>query len=603
MYQELFERWVTDLTVTPNRELKGKCPFHDDQNPSWTGSPITGLWHCFGCDAKGNAKQFAKRVGEEWHDPRRKAYNKNPWTESQIVATYDYHDKQGNLIYQSVRFDPKDFRQRRPDGKGGWINNLQGVDRVLYGLHILPDDAPICFVEGEKDADNLRANKYHATTIAGGVNGILTLQMLMPLEKKHIIIFPDNDAPGKEFSKKVAALLAPIVADIRIVDLPVPSKEDISWWFEQGYTPAELDQIIAATSRYGQSWQPVLRPFTAIEERTVPWLWYPYLPIGRLTILEGDPGQGKTWFSLAIATCVSLGSWLEVNAGEENHIEPAGVVYLSCEDDAEDTTKKRLRVLQADQSRIFEFIGKARLSDSNTSDVTLKDLALIRQAIKDTRAKLLIIDPIQGYLPRGTDMNKAEQIRPLLRTLQRVAKEEAISVLIVRHLAKGSKDRALYKGLGSIDFTAAARSVLLCAERKELEEWTAPQDGSKPTLLRRRFAVAQVKNNLTARGLAIEFELQKDSFLWIGMADLTADQLIAPVTMSIGEESATQEAKKFLLSFLHTAGYSVRIIQAEAKKAGIDQAALMRAKSALAIELRQDTDGWSWWLPEKYTTH
>ena len=348
-----------------------------------------------------------------------------------------------------------------------------------------------------------------------------------------------------------------------------------------------------------KTWQPVLRPFTAIEERTVMWLWHPYLPMGRLTILEGDPGQGKTWFALALATCVSLGAWLDVG-GEANQSQPAGVVYLSCEDDAEDTTKKRLRLLQADQSRIYELVGKARSSDRHAVNLTLKDILVIRQAVKDAQAKLLVIDPIQGYLPQGIDMNRAEHIRPLLMTLQRIAKEEQLAVLLVRHLAKGSKERALYKGLGSIDFTAAARSVLLCAERKELEEWTSPDDGSKPVLMRRRFAVAQVKNNLAARGPAVEFELRRDSFLWVGTADVTADQLLAPVSIAADEEAAIQEAKKFLLYLLQGPGEQVGTILKEAKRAGIEQSAIIRAKLALAVEVRQGEDGWSWWLPGKY---
>ena len=373
-------------------------------------------------------------------------------------------------------------------------------------------------------------------------------------------------------------------------------------------TAPDVQRMLAAalglTPAGAPAWEPVLRPFTMIAECKVPWLWYPYLPLGRLTILEGDPGQGKTWFALAMATCVSQGSWLEIDGEEENHREPAGVVYLSCEDDPEDTTKKRLRVLQADQSRIFELIGKARMRDRVVATLTLKDIPILKQAVKDTKAKLLVVDPIQGYLAPGTDMNRAEQVRPLLAALQRLAKEEEVAVLLVRHLAKGTAERAVYKGLGSIDFIAAARSVLLCAEQKELAEWTAPTDGSKPMLVRRTFAVAQVKNNLTACGPAVQFELRRDSFLWLGTVDLTADQLLAPVVLTGIGDSSLQEAKKFSLYTLQNGiGRPVTEIRAEAKKAGISWDALVGAKAALSIESRLEGDIWHWVLPEKYITH
>lgn len=352
------------------------------------------------------------------------------------------------------------------------------------------------------------------------------------------------------------------------------------------------------------AWEPVLRSFADIEEKKVPWLWFPFIPLGRLTILEGDPGQGKSWFSLAVATCVSLGSWLELMPDEENWSKPSGVVYVTCEDDPEDTIKKRLRILQASQAQIHHLTGKAKLN-SPVLNVTLADLPILAQAIDATQAKLLIIDPIQAYLPNGADMNKAEQIRPLLSKLQRLASEKNVAILIVRHLAKGSKDRALYKGMGSIDFTAAARSVLVCAERKELEEFSQPHDGSKPQLLKRRFAVAQVKNNISARGPAVEFELARDSFLWVGTADISADQLLAPSmggVSSIGTGSV-QEAKTFLLTVLNGGNSDVAAVKKQARQAGIDPGALSAAKIELKIETRSDESGWSWFLPGKYQAH
>lgn len=361
----------------------------------------------------------------------------------------------------------------------------------------------------------------------------------------------------------------------------------------KGLAPeATLTPVPKTEPRTAPSWLPVLRTFSDIEERRVPWLWSPYIPLGRITMLEGDPGQGKSWFSLAIATCVSLGRWMDVGAGE-NLTAPSHVLYVTCEDDPEDTIKKRLRILQANQDHIHYLDGKKKQGSDTTINVTLADLPLLSSAIDHTHAKLVVIDPVQAYLPNGVDMSKAEQVRPMLRALQRLALEKQCAVILLRHLAKGSKDRALYKGMGSIDFTAAARSVLVCAERPELAEKTG-------THFRRRFAVAQVKNNIAPQGQTLEFELQPDLFFWLGTIDLSAEQLLTPES---GATQQIQEAKTFLLNTLHSGSLEAQEILKKSRHAGIENKILMEAKAQLSIEARQDVSGWTWFLPGKYLAH
>ena len=188
-------------------------------------------------------------------------------------------------------------------------------------------------------------------------------------------------------------------------------------------------------------------------------------------------------------------------------------------------------------------------------------------------------------------MNKAEQIRPVLAALQRMASEQQCAVLLVRHLSKGNQEKALYRGMGSIDFSASARSVLLCAEQKQEE---SPEN----VLFRRRIAVAQVKNNLAPRGKAIEFELQKDVFMWVGPSDITVDELLSQTARKPGLE---EEARRFLLSILQSEGMNPVVVQKEARKAGITKESMEKAKAALNIELiNSDDGGWVWNLPQKY---
>lgn len=155
-YFSLFNTHIDKLSEHGD-EIRGCCPFHEDHNPSWSGNRITGLWRCFGCGAHGNASQFAARVGE-------KVEMDNGHQQRKIVATYDYRDENNTLLFQVIRFNPKGFAQRRPDGNSGWVYNLNGVQRVLYCLPETLKAETVYIVEGEKDADRLWSLGIPATT-------------------------------------------------------------------------------------------------------------------------------------------------------------------------------------------------------------------------------------------------------------------------------------------------------------------------------------------------------------------------------------------------------------------------------------------------------
>jgi putative DNA primase/helicase len=165
-----------------------------------------------------------------------------------IVETYPYRDEQDNLLFEVVRFEPKDFRQRRPDGNGGWSWKLDGVRRVLYRLSELlrADPAePVLIVEGEKDAERLRALGFVATTNAGGT-GKWRREYGEYLCGRHVVVLPDNDQPGRTHAAKVARLLAGNATTIKVAELPgLPEKGDVSDWLAAGGTADELRRLIA----------------------------------------------------------------------------------------------------------------------------------------------------------------------------------------------------------------------------------------------------------------------------------------------------------------------------------------------------------------------
>ena len=214
------------------------CPTHEDRNPSLSIREADGkiLVHCHaGCEQRDVIDELTLRGlwKSEKRDPPRR-----------IVATYDYTDQDGEILYQMVRFEPKDFRQRRPDGRGGWTWKKH-PRQVLYRLpEVL--EAPIVFaVEGEKDAEKLRAHGFVATTNAGGAKAPWLPQYTETLAGREVVIIPDDDPPGWERAEHVArALLGHASRIVILHDIHQHGAKDVSEWFERGHSECELIAIL-----------------------------------------------------------------------------------------------------------------------------------------------------------------------------------------------------------------------------------------------------------------------------------------------------------------------------------------------------------------------
>ncbi len=228
------------------------CPAHEDRNRSLSvraSEDGTILLKCHaGCNVKAVVEALNLTMADLFPDTGPKT------TRGAIVKTYDYADEDGRLLYQAVRFEPKKFRQRRPDGKGGWVWDLKGVRRVLYQLPNIvaaPADQAVFVVEGEKDADRLAEENQLATTCAMGA-GKWRDEYNDSLAGRPVIVIPDNDQPGREHAEQVAQSLRGIAASVKVVELPgLPPKGDVSDWLESGHTGSELWGLIEATPAMG----------------------------------------------------------------------------------------------------------------------------------------------------------------------------------------------------------------------------------------------------------------------------------------------------------------------------------------------------------------
>ena len=315
-----------------------------------------------------------------------------------------------------------------------------------------------------------------------------------------------------------------------------------------------------------------------VVSKEVEWLWYPYIPYGKITIIEGDPGEGKTTLVLKLAAALSRG--LPLPCDDDKEYEPIHIIYQTAEDGIEDTIKPRLEKAGADCSMI-------RVIDETDKELSMTDDRL-EQAIIETGARLIILDPIQAYIGATVDMHRANEIRPVLKHLGIIAEKHNCAIILIGHMNKASGSKSTYRGLGSIDIQATARSVLLVARLRD-----------KPNIR----IMAHDKSSLAPAGDAIGFEMTEDNgMVCIGPYDITIDELLS------GNEGRGKKKLDIAENFIKEYFGTNKVIPSneimmEAAKRSIKRNTLLSAKKKLGItsDKEKAEDGtiyWTWAMPE-----
>lgn len=313
--------------------------------------------------------------------------------------------------------------------------------------------------------------------------------------------------------------------------------------------------------------EPKIITMRDVKPEQVQWLWKSYIPLGKITVIQGDGGDGKTTTATAIAAAVSRGEPLP---GNSVSVAPAHVIIQNAEDGLADTIVPRLMQFGADIDRVH-FI------DEEDWELSLAD-ERIEKTIIHTGAKLCVLDPIQAYLG-GANMNSANGVRPLMKKLGAVAARTGCAILLVGHLGKKG-GKAQYRGLGSVDIQAAARSVLTVG-RIDLDD--------------NMRAIVHNKSNLAPQGASLAFGLDPaGGFTWLGEYDITIDELLNGKRKP---ESQFARARRLIESALANGPVLSADMMQVAEEQGISAKTLNRAKDALGVISIKRGERWYWELP------
>ena len=316
---------------------------------------------------------------------------------------------------------------------------------------------------------------------------------------------------------------------------------------------------------------------TNVEVREINWLWYPFIPRGKVTILQGDPGEGKSTFMLTLAAYLTRGEALPFTDCREPP-DPITVLYQSTEDDYDDTIVPRFIKAGGIRDRLA-FI------DESEYPLTFDDDRIL-EGIKQTGAKLLVLDPLASYIG-DCSLNASNEVRQKFNALINAARETDCAIVVVNHMNKMPGLKAIYRTPGSIDVAGAVRSILLLARDPDEED--------------KRYLV-QTKMNLASKGDALEFRIEDGGIKFTGITDKTADEILRKqdFVSGIGRPDVKLQEAKEVIEELLAAGTAVPAEDCEAvlKKNGIRRSTAQTAKRELGIESVRIQDRWYWKLPE-----
>jgi 5S rRNA maturation endonuclease (ribonuclease M5) len=440
-------------SVRPARDgWQARCPAHEDHDPSLSisenGGKILICCHV-GCKSQDILSALGLKMTDLFQDAAQ--------SKRRIAAVYAYLDEKGSVLFEVVRYEPKDFRQRRPDSRGGWTWNLDGVSRVPYRLPEVITARSVLVCEGEKDCETARTLGLVATCNPHGA-GKWRPEYSAFLKGKRVVVIADADAPGVAHARDVARSLVGVAECVRLIEA-LPQAKDLTAWVEKGSAKEQLLDLIRETpeltpadvAKWGAS-KPMsgftltrLGDLMREPEEQVSWLLEGVLPAGGLGLLAAKPKTGKS----TLARCLALA----VARGESFLNRPTlqgAVIYLALEEKRSEV-RGHFRAMGASGEE--EILIHAAHAPADA-------VPAITAEMKAQKPVLLIIDPLLRFT-RVKDGNDYAQVTAALEPILILARESGAHVLLVHHLGKGERAEPTDGILGSTALFAAVDTALV----------------------------------------------------------------------------------------------------------------------------------------------
>ena len=581
------------LTRFPGAKRSGagwqaRCPAHDDRTPSLTineGDDGRILLCCHvGCSLDAILAALSLSVADLFAERQASPL---------IVAEYSYLDERGTLLYQVVRFQPKGFRQRRPNGADGWAWSLGDVRRVLYRLPELATSLLVHIVEGEKDADRLRSLGLTATCNPNGAGKWRRdySAQLVTAGIKRVVVFPDSDAPGRAHADAVARSCHAAGLAVQVVELPdLSDKGDVSDFLDR-HSEADLLALVAGTAIY----TPVmsasadtpraatttrhlrLTPASEIAPRPVQWLWTDRIPLGAITLLGGREGVGKTLCAYTLAADLTCGRLSGVFEGI-----PKAVLVAATEDSWAHVIVPRLLGAGADLTRVYRV--DALQAETETALTLPKDVTEMRRKIAEVGAALLVLDPLLSRLDAALDTHVDAQVRQGLEPLSALADASGLAVVGIIHVNKGTSGDVLTSLMGSRAFAAVARAVLVVMKDPD-DERVRLLGQAKSNLGRMDLPTLTFQIVGACVAVTDEGDIWTGQLQWLGESDRSIHDAMEASAVTPYDRTATADAGDWLADYLADQGGTAdsNDIKTAGKAAGHSKDSLQRARKRLAI--------------------
>ncbi len=521
-----------------------------------------------------------------------------------------YEDMEESPVYWRIRCKHPDGRKWiRPMHWNGSEFELSDPPKPSSGfpLYRLPNLAPsersdpVIIVEGENKADALTEIGLCATTSGGCTSASRT--DWTPLRGLNCLIWADNDVAGQKYAEKVSVLLRALNCSVSMVDvalLDLPEKGDAIDWLELNPNASSEDVLglprmlpSQETDESGDRSRLILTRGSAVQPIPIDWLWNGWLAAGKLHLIGGAPGTGKTTLAAALAGIVTRGGcW-----PDGSRAEPGCAVFWSGEDDNADTLNPRLRAAGANMDKIFIIEGVSDCDEKHPFDPA-RDMDALRYTLaRVPNVRLIVIDPVVSAVTG--DSHKNAEVRRGLQPLVDMAGELRCALLGVTHFSKGTSGRDPVERItGSLAFGALARLVMV----------TAKQD-AKDNLPERR-VLLRAKSNIGPDGGGFLYELKQNelpgysdisasSVHWGEEIDGTARELLAEAEGT--DDRRTNDAQEFLRALLSNGPIAAKEIYKDADSAGFSRDAMKRAKSRIGVKCTKNgmAGGWVWHLDQR----